>query len=176
MHPKVWVLGGAVFVGLVLQTALVPFLQVAQVRPDLLLALAVAVGLAFGPREAVGVGLAAGLLEDLLVGRHLGLFAAAKVLAGFVVALTGQKVYKDHLLVPLCGGLVGTWVARLVVVFLLNVSGVASSWDVAAGQTLIEAGANGVLSGLLFGPVARLERAFGRAAGGAVETRAAGWF
>ncbi len=162
MQLRVWALAGLVVLATVLQTSLVPFLQVSEVRPDLLLVLSLAVGLTFGPREAGWIGAAAGLCEDFLSGRQVGLFTASLALVSYLMALAGQKVYREHVAVPVMAGFVGTWMLHVVEATLSLVGGIDSNWHLMGLPTLLEAGANAVLTGLAYGPVRRLEGLFSR--------------
>lgn len=160
MKGKNRVLAGLLLAALIAQVSLMPFLQVAHVRPDLFLILVVLAGLAFGPRETLYLGLGAGLLQDLLAGRYLGMFTAGKLAVAALAGLVGQKVYMDHVLTPVVTAFSGTFVqgaAMMVVVVLGGAGQHGFDWGRAL---LVEAGFNAVLAGVFFGMAARLGRRF----------------
>lgn len=81
-----WLRAGIVLlVALVLHTSVFPQLRVADVRPDLMLLLAVLGGLAAGPQIGAVFGFACGLAVDLLLQTPLGLSALTFSLIGYGV-------------------------------------------------------------------------------------------
>ncbi len=74
-------------------------------RLDMLLLIVVSTGLLYGKEAGIGVGIVAGILQDLAVGNILGLNLLTKMLIGFLAGLIEQKVFKDHILLPLLGAL-----------------------------------------------------------------------
>ena len=85
MMPR-WLRAGiVVLVALVLHTSVFPQLRVADVRPDLMLLLAVLGGLSAGPQIGAVFGFACGLAVDLLLQTPLGLSALTFSLIGYGV-------------------------------------------------------------------------------------------
>ena len=81
-----WLRAGiVVVVALVLHTAVLPQVRLADVRPDLMLLLAVLGGLAAGPHVGAIFGFACGLAVDLLVQTPVGLSALTFSLIGYGV-------------------------------------------------------------------------------------------
>lgn len=74
-----------VVVGLVLHTAVLPNIRIAEVRPDLMLLLAALGGLAAGPQIGAVFGFACGVAVDLVLQTPLGLSALTFSLIGFAV-------------------------------------------------------------------------------------------
>lgn len=74
-----------VLVALVLHTAVLPNIRLADVRPDLMLLLAVLGGLVAGPHTGAVFGFACGLAVDLVLQTPLGLSALTFSLVGFGV-------------------------------------------------------------------------------------------
>lgn len=166
-------LAGLGIAGIILQTALIPAIQVSDVRPDLILVTALMAGLTAGPRVGPAFGFALGLVVDILNGRFIGLFAAATGAAVLLVALVGQKIYKDYTLVPILAGMVGTLLHGLVTMILLKLSGAAPELQVTvstARTIAIEAVLNGVLTAAFFGLADRL-RAWSQAGTAAGDAR-----
>lgn len=153
-------LAGLLIVSFILQTSAVPFLQVAHVWPDLPTVLVVLVALVFGPREAAYVGLAAGLLQDLLLGRYIGLFTVGKLAVAALAGFVSKKVYMEHVLTPVVTAFITTVVQRTAMVVVLGLGGVGR-FELDWGRPFwAAAGFNAVLAGALFGLLVRLKRRF----------------
>lgn len=149
---------GLALAALVLQASVLPHLQVAHVRPDLLLVLCLMAGLTHGPRAGALTGFWIGLAQDLLAGRFLGLFILSKAALGALGGFAAQRIYRDRVIVPGLAGLAGTILQRLVMMGAMalgGVQGVASPWQ---ASLWIEALANGLAGVLVFGLLARWER------------------
>lgn len=81
-----WLRAGlVVLVAIVLHTAVFPQLRIADVRPDVMLLLAVLGGLAAGPQVGAVFGFACGLAVDLLAQTPVGLTALTFSLVGYGV-------------------------------------------------------------------------------------------
>lgn len=85
MMPRWLRAGMVVLVALVLHTSVLPQLRVADVRPDVMLLLAVLGGLAAGPQVGAIFGFACGLAVDLVMPTPLGLSALTFSLIGYGV-------------------------------------------------------------------------------------------
>ncbi|MGI9950877.1 rod shape-determining protein MreD [Moorellaceae bacterium AZ2] len=85
---------------LILEATLLEFFKIAGVKPDLLLILLLFYALEAGAGRGAAVGLAYGLLEDLYVGRLLGLNALIKMLLGYVLGWGRDRLNVDNPLVP----------------------------------------------------------------------------
>lgn len=120
---------------MILQSTLLPYVAVGGVKPDLLLVLAVLVGLVFGTRSGLLAGLVAGLLKDLFLGKYLGLFTFTCVMAGYLAGLFQTKVFKGNLLVPVGVVTLVTLLHGFLVFGLLRtaglpLSGIAVLWRI----------------------------------------------
>lgn len=98
---KELILAVIVSLGLVLQSSLLPFLEVKGIKPDLLLVMLVGMGFTGGNPLGILVGLATGLLVDVLYGQTLGLHALQYMLIGFGAGLFYNKVTYAKLLYPM---------------------------------------------------------------------------
>lgn len=94
-----WLLFGLVIIALILQSTVLELVRF-YVKPDLVLILVVFFALLQGTRQGFLLGLAVGLLEDLLIGRYLGLHSLTMALTAGTVGLLEDKVFKENLLVP----------------------------------------------------------------------------
>jgi len=113
-------LGGA----LILQTTVLDFIQIAGVKPDLLLLLVTFYGFLRGFREGSFFGFIAGLLKDLLVGVNIGHNALAAATAGCLAGFFGSKFYKESFLIVIIVTMVTTLAGQGVYYILLTFLGI----------------------------------------------------
>jgi len=116
-----WVMAGILTAAVVLQTTILPYLQVAGVQPDLVLLLTVCLGLLNGPREGLRVGLVGGAILDIITGRYLGLHTLSLAAAGCLTGYYGKRVFRDNILVPFTAALAATVLQQTIVLVLLKV-------------------------------------------------------
>jgi rod shape-determining protein MreD len=145
-----------------LQTALFPFLSLAGFRPDLLLLVAVAVGLHDGPMAGARVGFVAGLLGDLLVSQaQVGLGALVLSGIGFTVGSARPYLAPESFTAPLIlaflSGLFGT-AAYGVLTLLLGDERVTV--PLLAQAALLVALYNTLLAPIVLGTIERLSDRF----------------
>jgi rod shape-determining protein MreD len=82
---------------LVLQATLLYRVEIAGIRPDLLVAFVVYIAWMRGPVAGTLAGFAVGLLQDLDAAGPLGLNAFSKSLVAFLVAKAGFRVHRSNL-------------------------------------------------------------------------------
>jgi rod shape-determining protein MreD len=83
-------------VALVLQSVFLYRLEIAGIRPDLLVAFVVYFGWMRGPVAGSIGGFGIGLIQDLDASGPLGLNALAKTIVGFAVAKAGFRVHRSN--------------------------------------------------------------------------------
>jgi rod shape-determining protein MreD len=82
---------------LILQATVVYRMEIAGIRPDLLVAFVVYLGWMRGPIAGTAGGFIVGLIQDLDAPGPLGLNALAKSLVGFLVAKAGFRVHRSNI-------------------------------------------------------------------------------
>lgn len=97
---KVWVIAGILLGNFIVQSALLPFIEIYGVRPDSLMVLVVSFALLTGNPTSVVVGLCGGLLQDILFGQNIGFYALQYMLIGYLVGLVYGKVFTGKVLIP----------------------------------------------------------------------------
>lgn len=112
---RYWLVAVLVLVTFVLQVTVAGFAAIADMAPNLLLALSVSMGLLFGWEVGGGVGLAGGLLIDLTLGRYVGLQGLALGLTGLLAGLMEASVVKDNPALPTLAGALGSLISRCLV-------------------------------------------------------------
>ncbi|NLJ65941.1 MAG: rod shape-determining protein MreD [Clostridiales bacterium] len=86
---------------LTVQSALFPFIEIVNVKPDSLLVLVVSFALLAGNPTGILVGFLGGLLQDILFGSNIGLHALQYMIVGYLVGILHGKLYVDKFFVPL---------------------------------------------------------------------------
>ena len=98
------------FVCVVLQDTLFNDFSVAGGKPDFLLIIVVFFAIFNGPAKGGWLGLLLGLLEDLMLGRFIGVNALCKGIIGALIGLFERRVYKNNFSVPIFALFIGTFV------------------------------------------------------------------
>lgn len=147
----------AFFLSLILQTTILPLLRVGGVMPDLVLVLVVFTALFSNAFIGGATGFAACFLQDLLIGRYLGLCAFSGLVAGWLVGELENRFYKENPLVPVILVFCATFIYELVYFLGRGLSGSFSfTFSYMGRSVLLEAVYNMVLSVLLNKPLMRL--------------------
>lgn len=89
-----------IFVGLTLHLSLFATARIGEVRPDVLLLIAVAGGIAGGAERAAVIGFLAGIAADLFLHTPLGLSALTFSLVGFSVGALQSSVIRSAWWIP----------------------------------------------------------------------------
>ena len=89
------------YAALIIQSTLPEVLSLAKMTPDIILILVTFNGIFDGARNGAIVGFGLGLLEDIYIGRFIGMKALIKCIAGFVSGRLTQGAFRENMLVPL---------------------------------------------------------------------------
>lgn len=115
---------GGLFLGsVILQTTLFHYLKIGGVKPDLLLIIIVLSAVLKGKTSGAELGFAYGLLEDLFVGKYIGLQALTKMITGYCIGLLERKIFPDNVLVPVVVSAAGTVIHNLLLALTLILTG-----------------------------------------------------
>jgi len=106
---------------LILQATLFHYLRFWGVLPDLVLILVVCFALLKGSAQGAVVGFFAGLLEDIFLGKILGINAISKMLVAYLVGLTEEKVFKANPWVAVVALLVATMMDNFCTILLYKI-------------------------------------------------------
>ncbi len=111
-----------ILLAMLLQATVFTFLQVAGVKPDLILLLVVFNGFLRGPREGAFLGFLGGLTLDIFTGSYIGLNALVKMSAGYLAGLAEQRFYKESVImvtfVTFFAGIIGQLLNYLLFFYL----------------------------------------------------------
>lgn len=95
--------------GILLQSTVFGHIAIAGVTPDIILILVLFHSIFQGPRKGALFGFALGLLEDIFLGRFIGMNALTKGLTAGIVGWFAQRAFSENLLVPIislfCGSI-----------------------------------------------------------------------
>ncbi len=131
---RLLLVGLLVATAIALQTAVVVRLELPYGRPDLILLVVVALGLAAGPRAGMWIGFSAGLLTDLLADHPAGIFALVLCLVGYGAGLLPDAP-KPSVLLPVAAVAVAAVAAGLGYAVLLAILGSPRlDWRVVIGS------------------------------------------
>lgn len=98
---RVITLGILIIICFVLQTALFPFIKVADTSPNLLLILTVSFGLMRGRKEGMLVGFFCGFLYDVYFGYTIGLYMLLYMLIGYCNGFFHRLYLVEDILLPI---------------------------------------------------------------------------
>nr|WP_238442627.1 rod shape-determining protein MreD [Desulforamulus reducens] len=129
-----------------LQSTVFTFLQVAGIKPDLVLMFVVFNGFLRGSREGAFLGFLAGLAQDIFTGSYIGLNALTKMLAGYLVGLAETRFYKESVIIVSMVTFVVGVVNQVILYLLLFYLNVEISPYYAFGQVIIP---SAIYTGLL---------------------------
>lgn len=146
-----WV--AAALVALAGQTSLFGPLAPWGFRPDLVLVVVAVCGLRGGPVRGGALGLTVGFLVDLYGGRLIGMGGLAKLAAGAVAGLIGERVFRERSLVRAGVVMAASIVGNLVYLGLALAFGLA--WPVLDGlvRVILPGALSDAVAGLVLYPL-----------------------
>ena len=87
--------------GWLCQAAVVPFISLGPIKPDLILIIVATLGFIDGPAIGAAGGFLGGLLQDLLTARSVGVEALIKTLVGYFSGQVERTILGDSALMPM---------------------------------------------------------------------------
>ena len=102
-----------------LQCTVFPYLELASVRPNLMLIVTAAFGFLRGPKTGMWIGFFSGLFMDIQFGSVLGLYAWIYLLIGSVNGIIGERYFEEDVKLPLLLIAGSEFVYGLVIYFLM---------------------------------------------------------
>ncbi len=116
-------------VSLILPGTLFYFWSWSGIKPDLVMLLVIYYALHNRMRPAVIWGFSCGIIQDLYLGRHLGMFAVAYSVVALSSNWMAQRWSRDNFLLTVVMVLMGSVAGQFVVAFLSLGAGVQWSWQ-----------------------------------------------
>lgn len=105
----------------ILQSTLVDYIMIYNVKPNLILIFIVSVGLLRGNVEGAVIGVFMGLAWDVVSGKLLGFYALLGLFLGFLTGSVNKRLYRENFLVILFFTFVSTVGFEWAVYFLHTV-------------------------------------------------------
>lgn len=111
------------FISIFLQTTVFSSFSMKGNIPDLVLIFVVFFALLNGSaRNAAVYGFLCGLLEDLYIGRFIGLNALSKGITAYIIGILEGRVFKENLFVGIISVMIGTFINSLCLLILSLIS------------------------------------------------------
>ena len=110
----------ALFVSVLLQTAVIPALLPGVVVPDFVFCLSAVVAIAAGGGPGVALAAFGGLIKDGLTGAFIGANAGADMVAAVLIGLVEPQLFKESLLTPAVVIGAATWAREAVYMFSIG--------------------------------------------------------
>ena len=85
---------------LVLEATLLPVFKLAGIKPDLQIIFLSIYALLRGKSQGAGLGFIYGLLEDVYLGKYIGLNAVSKMIVGYFTGFSKNRLNEKNWLVP----------------------------------------------------------------------------
>lgn len=120
-----------------LQSTFFAVYNIKNTLPDLVLIFVIFYALLNDARKAARYGFLCGLLEDLLLGRFIGMNALAKGMTAYIIGILQGNVFKENLLVGVLSVLIGTFLNLLFLFIASLASTVVLNLDQGVFITLI---------------------------------------
>lgn len=149
----------ALFVAMLLQAGVAPYLAFGEVVPNFLLLVVVTIALTTGPNEGAAFGFAAGLAFDLLGTVAVGPMALVFTIAGYTAGLLHEAMFAEGWLLPLTVLAVTAFASEVAYGLVLALLGTdIGFWRALVTKMLPAAVYNTVLALLVYPWLARLLR------------------
>lgn len=145
------------YLGVILQTTLLPRVNLFGVQPDLLCALLVPISIVAGPIVGTVMGALTGLVLDLMF-MHPGFYAVQYMLICLLAGLAASRVPFDRVFLPLIACFVCFVIKEMITLMYLYLNRVEINFAIAMSKLLL----GGVMTVALTLPLHQLVRAFGK--------------
>jgi rod shape-determining protein MreD len=121
----------------VLQTTVVPLMQIGNARPDLLLLVIVSTSLIFGRVAGTIIGFFSGLLWDLQTAQIFGMYTLAKLITGYVMGGFEKKVFKENMILPVVAVFIATFMHECILYISAYAMEIKAPFWLMIGQTML---------------------------------------
>ena len=98
---RIFITALVILVAYVLQCTVFPVLDIAGIKPNLLLIVTASFGFMRGSKSGMLVGFLSGLLIDIQFGKMIGFYALIYLVVGFLNGLFEQMFYDEDIKLPL---------------------------------------------------------------------------
>lgn len=99
MKTKIFIYTICIFVIILIQTSILDYITIYNVKPNLLIVFIVAVALLRGNVEGSVIGFFTGLAQDMVSGKVLGFYALLGLYLGLIIGSVNKRLYRENFLV-----------------------------------------------------------------------------
>jgi len=99
MKIKVLAYSICIFVITLLQSTIIDYIKIMNVKPNLLLAFIVVVAILRGNVEGTVIGFICGLCHDVISGKMIGVFALLGLYIGLLIGSVNKRLYRENVLI-----------------------------------------------------------------------------
>ncbi|MGI6360954.1 MAG: rod shape-determining protein MreD [Bacillota bacterium] len=139
---------------LVLNETLMPAISIGGIAPNLLIFFVVFYAIYRDPPQAVLIAVIIGLIEDLMIGRYIGLSIISYAAVAFAISYFKVRFYHENLLSPIIVIFTGSLVAGFLYVLLSQLVGLSLPFGATFGlQVLPQALYNAAITLLIYVPM-----------------------
>jgi len=101
MRSRIAFAASGIIICLLLQTTLLEYIEINNIKPNLLLVFIVSVALLRGNIEGAVNGFFAGLMWDIVSGKVIGFYALLGMYLGLIIGSLNKRIYRDNIFVAL---------------------------------------------------------------------------
>ncbi|HOJ12425.1 MAG TPA: rod shape-determining protein MreD [Clostridiales bacterium] len=99
MRAKVFICIVGIFIIILLQTTLLDYIRINDIKPNLILVYIVCSSILEGSAGGAAIGLFAGLVHDIVSGKIMGFYSILGMYLGAITGLSSRRLYKDNVIV-----------------------------------------------------------------------------
>lgn len=125
-----WLLILSLVIAFYLDTTFFNIVNLYGIRPDVMLAVVVSLGVLVGPAPAGAIGLGLGLLADVFFNKIVGLTALTYMLSGVFAGIFYNKFYADNLIIPTATAAVAAFIKTHVFFAAVAIAGARPNYIV----------------------------------------------
>lgn len=122
MKFKVFAIGLSIFFIAAIQSTILNYFEIYNVKPNLLMIFIVLFALLRGNVEGAVIGFFTGLSQDIISGKAIGFYALLGLYLGFVAGSLNKRLYRENFLVAVFFTFLST-IAYELCVYLMHMSG-----------------------------------------------------
>lgn len=119
-----WIIALILLLNIILQATVFQYIAVLGIKPDTAIAIVVALSTFLGKEYGMAVGAAAGMLQDIVFAKPVGITTLSYMLAGYFIGINSDKIFKEHMVVPLAFSAGATLLKYSIGIFFNYVLGV----------------------------------------------------
>jgi len=121
MRTKVIIIGICIFIIAVIQSTVLDYTKIFNVKPNLLVVFIISMALLRGNIEGAVIGFFAGLTHDIISGKVFGFYALMGLFLGLIIGSFNKRLYRENVLIAVFFTFVSSFIYEGTV-YLLNIA------------------------------------------------------